>query len=562
MQNRTILLIVIFILLINTVSNSQTKIDSLNTLLQTAEENKKGEILYELGNEYQLIGKFAKALEGYENAINILGDDKTKSNAMYMIGSISLHFKDYDKALEYMINGFNIREIMNDSVGIIAGYNNIANVYYSKEQLDEAINYYEKALQFAINNKNKESQAGILVNLAGVNLKIKKFDIAIKQTTNSYNISMELTNYTNMVVALITKGMTYYHLKKYNKSLEAYNLAYKICDENNLKYYSGLALRNIALTNLAMKNCILAEQNAKLSLEISEEFDIPAMRIELYRILSDIYKEKNDFEKSLEYFTIHFEYYDSISKTENIDKYNQLLTMHGIEQKENEILKLNTEQEKNKAMLKQQKILVFSISIILFISLFTLFIFVILRKKLIFSNENIVKRNLELVKSESQLIDSEKKLKESKTELEAIIEQLEQNEINTANIIKEKYKNISISENKIDILAEKIILLMETEKFYMQNNITKKKLADKLETNTKYISLTINKKFDCNVNTFINKYRIKEARRLLTTTNMKKMTIEAIAKNVGFNTINTFNKVFKNEFGITPSYYLKSIKNK
>ncbi len=481
---------------------------------------------------------------------------------MYMIGSINLHFKDYDKALEYMINGFNIRETMNDSVGIIAGYNNIANVYYSKEQLDEAINYYEKALQFAIKNKNKESQAGILVNLAGVNLKMKKFDIAIKQTTNSYNISLELTNYTNMVVALITKGMTYYHLKKYNKSLEAYNLAYKICEENNLKYYSGLVLRNMALTYLAMKNYVSAEQNAENSLEISVELNIPAMRIELYRILSDIYKEKNDFEQSLKYFTIHFEYYDSISNAENIDKYNELLAMHGIEQKENEILKLSAEKEKDKHKLRQKNILLLSMFIISAIFLIALIIFVILWKKLIFSKENIVKRNLELVESEAQLKDSGKKLRESKTELETIIEQLEQNESNSTNIIKEKYKNSSMSENKIDIFAKKIVDLMENDKIYIENDISKKKLADKLETNTKYISITINQKFDCNVNTFINRYRIKEARRLLTTTDMKKMTIEAIAKNVGFNTINTFNKVFKNEFGITPSYYLKSIKNK
>ena len=54
MQKKTILLLVILILLINTISYSQSKIDSLNFLLQTAEGNQKGEILYKLGNEYRL----------------------------------------------------------------------------------------------------------------------------------------------------------------------------------------------------------------------------------------------------------------------------------------------------------------------------------------------------------------------------------------------------------------------------------------------------------------------------------------------------------------------------
>lgn len=283
------------------------------------------------------------------------------------------------------------------------------------------------------------------------------------------------------------------------------------------------------------------------------------MRIELYRILSDIYKENKKFEKSLEYFTKHFEYYDSISSAENIDKYNKLLTMHGIEQKENEILKLSAEKEKDKHKLRQKNILLLSMFIISAIFLIALIIFVILWKKLIFSKENIVKRNIELVESEAQLKNSEKNLKESKTELETIIEQLEQNKSNSADIITEKYKTITISENKIDLLADKIVDLMENEKIYLQNDISKKKLADKLETNTKYISITINQKFDCNVNSFINKYRIKEARRILTTTDMKKITIEAVAKQVGFNSISTFNISFKKMLGITPSFFIKSL---
>ena len=260
MQKKTILLAVILILLINTISHAQSKTDSLNTLLQTAEGEQKGEILFELGKEYQLLGKFVKALESYENAIKVLPEGKTKSNVMFKISEINRYFKDYDNALEYTLNGFEIRETMNDSAGIIAGYNNIANIYSDKGQLTEAKNYYEKALNFTIKYKNKKTQATILLNLAGLNINLKNFEIAIEQATKSFNISEELENYTNMMAALINKGLVYYHTKEYNNSLEAYNQAYKICEENNLKYYSGLVLRNMALTYLAMKNYVQAEK--------------------------------------------------------------------------------------------------------------------------------------------------------------------------------------------------------------------------------------------------------------------------------------------------------------
>jgi AraC-like DNA-binding protein len=53
---------------------------------------------------------------------------------------------------------------------------------------------------------------------------------------------------------------------------------------------------------------------------------------------------------------------------------------------------------------------------------------------------------------------------------------------------------------------------------------------------------------------FINTYRIDFAKKLLKETYLK---IEAIAYDSGFNSLSTFNTVFKKETGFTPSKYRK-----
>jgi AraC-like DNA-binding protein len=61
-----------------------------------------------------------------------------------------------------------------------------------------------------------------------------------------------------------------------------------------------------------------------------------------------------------------------------------------------------------------------------------------------------------------------------------------------------------------------------------------------------------------NVNLFINSYRIKEAKRMLLDASFNHLSIEGIARSVGFNSKSAFNATFKKITGMTPSFYQRS----
>ncbi|MEO1097269.1 MAG: helix-turn-helix domain-containing protein, partial [Bacteroidota bacterium] len=60
-----------------------------------------------------------------------------------------------------------------------------------------------------------------------------------------------------------------------------------------------------------------------------------------------------------------------------------------------------------------------------------------------------------------------------------------------------------------------------------------------------------------NFNSYINTYRIQEASRLLQDETNGHLTIAAIAFEIGFNSISSFNTAFKKQIGQTPQAYRK-----
>ncbi len=114
-----------------------------------------------------------------------------------------------------------------------------------------------------------------------------------------------------------------------------------------------------------------------------------------------------------------------------------------------------------------------------------------------------------------------------------------------------------ITDEKREILKNQMIDYIETERVFLQKDLTIYDVAKALNTNSNYISNILNNMLDCNFVTFINSYRIDEAKKIVVSKDYSNYTIEAISEIVGFNSKSAFNNAFKNRVGITPSDYKK-----
>jgi AraC-like DNA-binding protein len=91
-------------------------------------------------------------------------------------------------------------------------------------------------------------------------------------------------------------------------------------------------------------------------------------------------------------------------------------------------------------------------------------------------------------------------------------------------------------------------------KLYMDPDITLDRLAEELEILPRDLSMLINRHFGINFYTFINRYRIDEAKRMLKDRTIKD-TITEIYLAVGFNSKSVFYTFFKKFESVTPTKF-------
>ena len=107
-------------------------------------------------------------------------------------------------------------------------------------------------------------------------------------------------------------------------------------------------------------------------------------------------------------------------------------------------------------------------------------------------------------------------------------------------------------------MAAEVDAAMLKYKAYLEPDITLDKLAESLSIIPRDLSMLINRHFGINFYEFINKYRIEEAKRMLTDTKYQNTTITDIYLAVGFNSKSVFYTFFKKFESVTPSQFRQS----
>lgn len=125
--------------------------------------------------------------------------------------------------------------------------------------------------------------------------------------------------------------------------------------------------------------------------------------------------------------------------------------------------------------------------------------------------------------------------------------------------LKEKYQTSSLKDSDQTLLYIKLCTLLQQEKLYLNPDLSLKELANRLRTNTRYLSQVINTLAGYNLQHFINTYRIEEVKKKIIGQELKDLTLYGIAQQCGFKNKSTFYKVFQEITGQTPRKYLKDM---
>jgi AraC-like DNA-binding protein len=115
-----------------------------------------------------------------------------------------------------------------------------------------------------------------------------------------------------------------------------------------------------------------------------------------------------------------------------------------------------------------------------------------------------------------------------------------------------KTRKASLNSGRMERIAERLKTNMLQERLYAESDLSLRRLAEVSRTTENHLSETFSQFLNTNFFSFVNEYRISEAKRLLMSTDA---SITTVAVEVGFNSRSTFNAAFKKETGLTPGEF-------
>ena len=554
MQIYKIIILFSMLLLLITVNNSISQnspaTDSLKMLLEKSSGIEKANLLKEIGDNYQQAEYHQKAITYYQKSLEIYNEYKdTLLIALVSreIGVAYYYLYDFDKAINYFLKALKRYEQNNNSQGILSTLNRIANTYSRCFNKEKALEYYLKSYEISKKYGNNEGIKKVLHNIGMVYLIDKDYKKALEYLNKSLLLAEKSNDSIDMSTIFQNIALVYLEMEKYDIAFKYFFIALELAEKYNHKLVIASICCNIANIYIKTNNIESAKEYLDRSLIISKNIGSKGTQTTIYKLYTLYYAIKGDLKKMWEYANLGEVTNDSVTNERSERLIAEMQTKYETEKKEQQIKMLNI---KNK--LKEAKLQARTYWLLIFIIAFALvLIYIILKRNLLFANKTIVQKNLEIVASENKLNNTNAKLNSIDNEGEKTLNQ---------NFTIKYAGSILTDRHKIEI-KNSIINYMNNNKNYLNIDYTLNTFANDLDIKRKYISQVINESFKQNFSNFLNEYRIKEARKIMSSSPNFKYTIESVAEMVGYKSKTTFNNAFKKNVGVTPSFYLKYIKN-
>lgn len=412
---------------------------------------------------YTDLKSYDEAVENYEQAMDLqqeLGNKEYEAAISWNLGLL-LSKEDFQSAIPYFKKAIDLKGEINDLEGQTIIMQDLANKYYRRNYIPQALEYYQQAVINWRKLGNKRNLAKLLSQIANAHTKIEDFSKALPVLKEKLKLHEDLKDTLEISRTLNNIGYNYKLLEKYEEalpyfylSLENYyshsHLTGSILPEFNIgsihqqlsnldsaSYYLEPVLlkskqnKNSYIQLLASQELgqlyVKTEQSQKAMTVLNEALNVyngPAYineRIQVYQLLYEISKRQNKSTQALAYLERYAELKDSSINEENTKAYTRFTAQYEFD-KEKEQLAQTQEKEIQTftQKLQRQRTLQLIFAIILSLSLISAFILARYYRLKQRSNKKLQELNDEL-SSKNDLVARQKEnltlLDQAKTKL-------------------------------------------------------------------------------------------------------------------------------------------------
>ena len=327
----TLLLLLSFTVTMGFQGKSQEEISEINGKIQT------------LLNEAEIsvnVLDFDIALNQLNQALELskqINDQKYIALSSSILGQLYYVRHDLDRAIIELQRAIAIQREINDDAGLAYSYLNYAKIFNAKHEFERASAYLDLAENFYKKENNIEYLGIVSLNRA----------ITLLNSGSSPQILKEALSHLNEAEAYLKDSDNLY-------------------EKSRLFFFKSRA-------HTSQDNLELAEQEAQRALDLARTYNFGSMIMSSNRLLSQIYEEKGEFKKSLDYLKKSDEVRDSIFDLNREALALDANTRYGVDAMRSNIKELNKKNAENERSLKVNKLTtILSVALITILSLLTL----------------------------------------------------------------------------------------------------------------------------------------------------------------------------------------------
>ena len=497
--------------------------------------------LYTIKSKYKIADSlFSKS----EQVINMASDKpELISNILYLKALRYVETHEYDIALHILDNAI---ELCQDNCSFILDnniYGTMGRIYSMSKNTLKAIEISRNSLErfenqpnFLIDTNLKTQYLKELARISSRTMNLYRKDtiryksyidsskIYTKKSKNFANQN-HINTYDSYIEACFAD--IEFYKKKFNKAKKYYRTVLYIDKNNEKSKRVAQAEFKIAECDFYLDNLDDAKATFLKHIEndIWSEYQLLDYRAMCFDYLSKIYKKNGDLNKAIEYSETYLKEYKDYLAEKNDSDLNVNNKMH-LESRKRELNALKKESKKQ----EQQKQLFLVATLVLTIIILSLVTFFLIKNK---------------------------KTKKNIKQLNDRIEWLQKNTSNQEKVVKTTTSSLS-DKNALELIEK--LKTLEDEEFFKDPDYNLNTVAKKLQTNSTYLSKTVNDYMNISFVEYSNRLKINSiVQRLKIEKSLQNYTIEALAREAGYKSVNSFNYNFKKLLKVTPSQYLHQL---
>ncbi len=461
-----------------------------------------------LGIYYQQREEYTTSLSKYLEAEKLSESLPEKSNTRILVqvnlGNLYNRLEDYENVKLSMKKVIAMASHQQDNQGVVvSAYNSLGTANLNQGNYIEALAYMNKVKDYAEKTHEDTKITGALINIAECQRHLGYYDQAIANSQKALSKIVDKPSSSLVASSHVIMGISYY------------------------------------LSNRPKK----AFPNLKKARDIATLGDFLYIKMEAHQYLAKTYEALDSIKHSLEeqkaYIETREQYLRTLSKAQRLR----------VEKESEAKSTIITQQEQSIAFLSKEKQVYVFVGCILAVLLIVFSIINTHKRKRLAEESLQLKGDKALLKNENESLRDKLSVLAKKN--------LEQSASLGHHSELTKHKKSSFTKDDQNKYMKLILDHMDEEKPYLDHEIKQSDIAKRLNMSIHLFSEVLNVCFQKNFNNFINLYRVNKAKQLIKDPNFTHYKILAIGYEAGFPSKSSFNRVFKDLVGYTPTQYQK-----